>query len=252
MQNSLNDYKNNGFFLFKNCVDVSFILELQSKVRNVFKNFCDGSDKGIIDLYKNNKSCYVGCAKACHNIPEIYLIYSYLKNVFSELNINCPLYNMRPVLHFSSKFTSSHDFYWKANPHQDWYGMRGSLDGVVLWIPIFDIKKDHGFLELSPGSHKAGLQEHKESGPTFEILNTDERVFSPIPCAVGDALCFSAFTIHRSGLNVTDSIRMVVSLRFDNSEEDSFVEKVFPQSFNYVRNDISTHYNKEKLDAIFT
>lgn len=248
------DYKNQGFYVLKNFFDKKTLFSIQLKIRKIFSLFYgSGSDFDIIDLYKKDFNLYLQCAKMCQNIPDLYKLYtSDFELKLQQLNLSFPVYNMRPVVHLSSKHTASHQFYWKANAHQDWYGMRGSLDGIVAWLPIFDIKKEHGFLEVIPKSHLQGLKKHVLSGPTYEICEElEENKFESIEIELGDVLIFSAFTIHRSGINLTDEIRFALSLRFDNLEEKTFKEKKYPQSFNYVRTDSSIDYNESYLKEIF-
>ena len=159
--------------------------------------------------------------------------------------VDFPAVNMKPVVMFSAKELASHNFYWKTNPHQDFSGMKSSLDGIVLWTPLFDMKKEHGFIELIPESHTKGFYNHKETGPTFEICeNIDESLFKEIETEKKDIILFSAFTIHRSGRNTSNEIRYAVNFRYDNFDEKTYVERKYPQPFKYTRNECPSIDNK--------
>ncbi|QTN30431.1 phytanoyl-CoA dioxygenase family protein [Rhodoferax sp. AJA081-3] len=38
-------------------------------------------------------------------------------------------------------------------PHQDYWSVQGSLDGVVVWMPLVDVDKENFPLEVIPQSH---------------------------------------------------------------------------------------------------
>ncbi|VVB71389.1 Phytanoyl-CoA dioxygenase (PhyH) [uncultured archaeon] len=151
---------------------------------------------------------------------------------------------------------SKHQFYWKANPHQDWYTIRGSLDAITAWTPIAPLTKDMGYLEVVPGSHKNGLLKHKDFGNNYEIIeSTDSLNWKPIEMDIGDVLFFSTFTIHRSGYNKSDKIRWTEVIRYDNALEPSFVAREFPLNFKSERVDkklIDCFLYTKELNALFT
>ena len=55
----------------------------------------------------------------------------------------------------------------------------------------------------------------------------------PIEVEVGDALFFSAFLLHQSGTNVTDSIRWSCHFRYNNLQEPTFIDRGFPHPYIY-------------------
>jgi len=108
--------------------------------------------------------------------------------------------------------------------------MQGSLDSIVVWVPLADVDFSLGALEVVPGSHKLGLL-------TTELINSFGKVdrfsdddFISVEAAQGDALFFSSFLVHRSGVNTTDSIRWSCHFRYNNRCEETFIERGYPQS----------------------
>src|SRR5262249_18294524 len=118
-------------------------------------------------------------------------------------------------------------------PHQDWRSMQGSLDSIVVWLPLADVTAELGALEVVPASHKLGLV-------TSEVVNSFGKVdrfrddeFFPVEAARGDVLFFSSFLVHRSGENITDSIRWSCHFRYNNLAERTFIERGYPHPYLY-------------------
>ena len=70
-----------------------------------------------------------------------------------RLGLRFPNVSTRPVLFFNSRHLAEKEVYWKVSPHQDWRSMQGSLDSVVVWLPLCDIDVALGALEVVPQSH---------------------------------------------------------------------------------------------------
>jgi|GEM_PF-6187242 len=237
----LKEYKESGFYLAKNLLNKDYLSSVRNDIMKVFaikmgKHKVD--DKDLFDLYQFDRASYVTCAKQAHNLISLHQLAcnELIVNMLHDFGVSFPSYAAKPVILFSAKqLAENHHFYWKAKPHQDWAGLMGSLDSVVAWLPLVPFTKELGFLEIVPGSHLSGLLKHVPSGPTVEISEEHEYDFQPIPMELGDVLFFSTFSIHRSGENISDLIRLSVNFRYDNNEEINFAERCFPNSFVYNR-----------------
>jgi ectoine hydroxylase-related dioxygenase (phytanoyl-CoA dioxygenase family) len=112
--------------------------------------------------------------------------------------------------------------------------MQGSLDAVVVWVALADIDKSLGALEVIPGSHCRGLLPANMGDGYGHISNSrDLSAVTPVEVEAGDALFFSAFLVHQSGTNSTQSIRWSCHFRYNNIEEETFIERGFPHSYVY-------------------
>jgi ectoine hydroxylase-related dioxygenase (phytanoyl-CoA dioxygenase family) len=125
--------------------------------------------------------------------------------------------------------------YWKAPAHQDWRSIQGSLNSVVIWVPLLSIDKSLGALEVVPGSHCDGLMSTTEDD--FYRAIDDERYtdesFVPVETTIGDCLLFSTFLVHRSGTNSTNRVRWSCHFRFNDMLEKTFIEREFPNPYIY-------------------
>ena len=97
-----------------------------------------------------------------------------------------------------------------TRPHQDGAYLRAP-DAITLWIALEDTPLERGPLVLWAGSHHQGLREH---GPGEEGTQVPEDAeWHGSPLAAGDAIAFSALTVHASLPNLGAAPRLSIDLR---------------------------------------
>lgn len=139
------------------------------------------------------------------------------------------------VVHVMADELKIPDGYFGLVPHQDFPSVQGSLDGVVVWLPLVDVDRDNYPLEVIPGSHLFGLLSSIENtDSTWEV--TDPRCrdedFVPAEVTVGDVIFMSEFTVHRSSQRGKKGrLRLAMSTRFDNAAEPTFIERCYPSAY---------------------
>ena len=111
--------------------------------------------------------------------------------------------------------------------------MQGSLNATVIWVPLVGIDTELGALQLIPGSHLLGLQDSTEDEWFRHIERTNDDQYISVEVKAGDALFFSAFLIHRSGDNTTDSIRWSCHFRYNDLNEQTFIDRKYPNPYVY-------------------
>ena len=125
--------------------------------------------------------------------------------------------------------------YFGQPAHQDFPSVQGSLDGVIVWLPLVDVDRSNFPLELVPGSHLRGLLPSAGVGATpWETRpdQYDEREFVPVDVGAGDVVFLSVFTIHRSSVHgAPGRFRLAASSRFDNASERTFIERCYPSAY---------------------
>lgn len=124
--------------------------------------------------------------------------------------------------------------------HQDYPYTQGSMDGVVIWFPLHDIRLGEGNLKLLPGSHKNGLQKvrisdpsnkNKNGGMTLSIAskeNWDDAPCIELPACAGDAVIFHALLLHRSTPSNAQLARWTAQLRYGNFADPDSVRRGWP------------------------
>jgi phytanoyl-CoA hydroxylase len=179
---------------------------------------------------------FINCGKTCQHLISLHRL-SLRETIVSQLaalGVETPSICTRPVLYFNSRLLAKSELYYKSPPHQDWRSMQGSLNAIVVWVPLADVSRELGALEIIPGSHLWGLQESREDAWYRHIEGLRDDQYESIEMEAGDVLFFSAFLIHRSGNNVTDSIRWSCHFRYNDLEEPTFVSRKYPNPYTYA------------------
>jgi hypothetical protein len=124
--------------------------------------------------------------------------------------------------------------------HQDYPYTQGSMDGLVFWLPFFDVPVGHGNIQLIPGSHRDGLRKVKLVDPenkggsgahTLEIEDMEschEFELFEAEVKAGDALVFSTLTLHKSTPSQSSSIRWTSQIRYGNFSNEDSVRRGWP------------------------
>ena len=226
-------YRKVGYHLEKQIVPKEEIVLLRNQMIKVFRVYTKDEEtefnKLIIDLFRQDTDGFVGCANICQNMIEVCKLSldQRIIDLVQQLGLKWPSINTRPLVSFSSPLTSKNENYWKVPAHQDWPSTQGSINGLTCWMPLVDVDTDLGPLEISPRTHLQGYLEHDDKGVPY--LTDKEHEFVAVKMECGDALFFSNFTIHRSGINKSDRIRWSMHFRYNDILEPTFVNRKFPR-----------------------
>jgi len=135
--------------------------------------------------------------------------------------------------------------------HQDFPYIQGSLNGVTVWLPLFDTELRHGPPSWIKGSHKWGVLEVREEdsagsgAKSFSIAKAEEiaasHQFESANVMAGQALLFSTLLVHRSELNTTSRPRLNVQIRFDDALALESIERNYPEGL-YLNDSFSSSY----------
>jgi len=245
----LQSYKENGFLLFNEFFDPLEIDRIREEAKEIFTDqmrrcgILSGSpasehefDEGMFQLFDRDLQAFTNCGKHAQHLISLHRLSlsDRIINTLKELGLEFANISTRPVMYFNSPRLAKKEVYWRLSVHQDWRSIQGSLDSVVVWVPLVDIDKALGALEVIPGSHKRGLLTAElidGYGQIVEPVDNDSLV--PIEIKKGDALFFSTFLLHQSGTNVTDSIRWSCHFRYNNLREPTFIERGLPHPYIY-------------------
>lgn len=125
--------------------------------------------------------------------------------------------------------------------HQDYPYIQGSMDGVVVWVPLFPVDPSRGGgVELVAGSHRDGLcpvelvdpDNHNRNGAhTIRIADTARFDRMPTVAAAvepGDALVFHTLLVHRSVPMHAGTVRWTTQIRYANFSFPDAVQRGWP------------------------
>lgn len=242
-------YKEHGYLLVKGLFQRAEIDVIRNEAKQVFiaqmhrLNLLQTDDvseamfeRGMAELFDADLQTFTNCGKQVQHLISLHRLSldERVVRAIVALGLEFPNVSTRPVLSFNSRRLAKKEVYWRLSSHQDWRSMQGSLDAIVVWVPLVDINQSLGALGIVPGSHKLGLLQSEMSdgyGHIEDSMSTVEAV--PVEVEGGDALFFSAFLVHQSGTSITDAIRWSCHFRYNNLREPTFVDRGFPHPYIY-------------------
>ena len=274
MNKDIEFYKKNGYLFLKDFFskeDIKKVLDdakkvfLRQFIEKKYLSKCtleDISDESFNDflyrLFDEDMECLSNSGKQIQHLISLHLLS--LKNnvmdLLKETGLETPIISTRPVLYFNHPKLAKPKVFHTVDAHQDWRSMQGSLNSVVIWIPLVDINRNLGALEILPGSHLDGLKtDHVDNGFGMVGLSKDEEEkLISIEIKTGDALLFSSFLIHQSGNNVTNKPRWSCHFRYNDLEDNTFVNRKYAHPYIYKPSEelITKDFpSKEELLKIF-
>lgn len=188
-------------------------------------------EQALYTLFKTNYEAFLGAAKAAQQMIELFDLTcsKQIKDLLSSIGIAQPVLCVKPIIYFNSPSLAKIEGHYKTPTHQDWRSMQGSLNSVVIWIPLVDMKPEIGPVEFVPGSHLHGLCE-SETDTWFRHIESkyySDKDFIVPQVNKGDLVLFSAFTVHRSGNNISQHIRWSVHVRYNDLQEPTYIDRNF-------------------------
>lgn len=246
-------YKKNGYVILRDFFSVSIIESILKDAKNIFlKQFLNKKftketnlekiskseyNKLLYMLFNDDLETFTSCGKQVQHLISLHRlsISDKIVTLLNSYGLKSPAISTRPVMFFNHKNLAKKKVYHTVDAHQDWRSMQGSLNSVVIWIPLMNIDKSLGALEVLPGSHLNGLKtEELQSGFGMVNLSTNEKKeLISVELNAGDALMFSSFLIHQSGNNISDEPRWSCHFRYNDLEDLSFIDRGYAHAYIY-------------------
>jgi len=191
----------------------------------------------LAGLFDRDVPGYMAAAKLTQSLASVHQmgVSPELMGVVEALGLGLPAISTRPVIHYMADRLKIPGGYQKTPPHQDWRSVQGSLDGITVWTPLFDVGLEDYPLEVVPGSHLQGLLDSTPDMPNYRVRPElySEADFRPLEMKAGDAVVLSGFLLHRTGETGGQNVRVSLSFRFNNAAEPSFVQRGYPDRYVY-------------------
>lgn len=265
-QGALNQYKKQGFYLFESFFEKDVIDRVRNDAKSVFiRQMCHlgilTSDKvteaqfedAMRVYFQTDGQGFINCGKTCQHLISLHKLSLCDKLIrqIKFLGIEEPNICTRPVIYFNSRHLAKSEVYYKTPAHQDWRSMQGSLNSMVVWVPLVDINIELGALEIMPQSHLQGLLDSEQDEWYRKVVFKKEIEFIPVEVKAGDALFFSSFLLHQSGDNITDSIRWSCHFRYNDLSEATFIDRKYPNPYVYAPQQELVTQNFPKIEQLF-
>lgn len=253
MKVNLKSYKENGYLLIKDFFSKEEINSILNKGKSIFlrqfyhRNYVSTDDIGMISekefnkclyqLFEDDKETLMNCGKQIQHLIDLHRLSldTRIEKLLQEVGLKEPNISTRPVMFFNNRRLAKKKVYHTVEAHQDWRSMQGSLNSVVIWIPLMNINNDLGALQILPKSHLDGLRTnfmHSGFG-MVKLSEEEEKRLKSVEVAKGDILLFSSFLIHQSGNNITDKPRWSCHFRYNDIAEKTFIQRKFAHPYIY-------------------
>lgn len=245
-------YREDGFLIVEDLYKDDLINSLRLEIYDVFKQKFeqmgfeyktkqngDVHAQSIFRFHDKHLKEYKAITlRGIQRLPEVYQVGSDQKllDTVSTIGLDFPAFSTKPLIMLHNDQTDTSEGINKSPIHQDWRSIQGSLNNVVVWIPLVDVPREIGPVEIIPASHKNGLlpTEEDEWYAHVQPEYVDESQFEPVPVNKGDAILFSSFLLHRSGNNETDHFRISLQYRFNDLSEKTFLERNYPDPYGHA------------------
>ena len=191
----------------------------------------------LYSLFQLDIQTFSNCGKQIQHLISLHKLSldDKIVELLKMVGLKNPNIATRPVVFFNHPKLAKKKIYNSVDAHQDWRSMQGSLNSVVLWLPLVNIDKALGPLEIYPTSHLKGLlTDHIDSG--FGMVDLSQNEISkliPIEVNIGDALLFSSFLVHQSGNNISNKPRWSCHFRYNDLSEDTFIDRGYAHPYIY-------------------
>lgn len=194
-------------------------------------------------LFAQDRAAYLCAARQTQYLASVHGLglSPPIADLLGKLEIAVPAQSTRPVIHYMADGLRIEGGYHKSPAHQDWRSVQGSLDGVTLWLPLYDVGPRDFPLEVVAGSHRRGLLDSVDDAFGHRVADAQvppETAFRPVPMKRGAVAAFSGFLVHRTGAVGGGRARIALSYRFNNAAEPSYVARLYPNPYTY-RGDMS-------------
>ena len=248
IDNKKEELQKNGFLIYRNFFTDSQITTLYENAKLIFiqqlkklnlpYNTNDDFKESLVKLFNTKREIFINCGKTIQQgAIALYklCINEKLLGELKNLGLEEPNLCTRPVLYFNHPKLAAEKIYYKTPPHQDWPSMQGSLDSLIVWVPLVDIHEGNGPLGIIPKSHTQGVLSNNilNNFAVIDNVFVDDD-FINVTLNKGDILIFSSFLVHKSGEITNDEIRWSCHFRYNNLNEVDFIERGYPSPYQYT------------------
>ena len=100
--------------------------------------------------------------------------------------------------------------------HQDFVGFQGTPETYTAWMPLSDVPREVGGLQIAAGSHRRGVYDFRPAmgAGGMEVTDPLEGSWVYSPFKRGDLLIFHSMTPHKGVPCTGDRLRMSIDIRY--------------------------------------
>jgi len=243
-------YKKNGFCICKGLLPEKTLSTVLGKINHLaYLRLLDlgiPSSDNIFDnlkaLFEADTEAYLGVARLAPKLISVKALAldKNLQNVswmlqqqatISDFGLPVLTKPTEAVVHIMSRDLVPPGGYAGFRPHQDWASIQGSLDSLVVWMPLTTITEESFPLQVIPGSHLKGLLRLKKGDYEIQETEYDDNAFVSALMKPGDVAFMSSWTVHRTGIDPGTEPRIAISTRYENAADPTFIKRNYPSAY---------------------
>jgi len=246
-------YARDGYVVVPGLVSTELLTDIRRDITQIFSLAASGQESDpcpdiespafndvLRNLFEVRFDAYHGAARLCNHAVSLHRLSTdpAIQSLMKLLGVALPTICARPVVWFHSPGLARSERYHRLPAHQEWSNMQGSIDGMVVWLPLLPVTPEMGRLQVVPGSHMDGLRPLLDGvGDDYPLSMNMEGLgdtdFVEVDVPLGAALLFSPFLVHRSGANRTEKARITANFRFNNAADPTFIARNMANPFLY-------------------
>ena len=272
MPQIINDYSKNGYAILKNIVPYTRIDALLENIYKLYRKYSTDSEldeaedpwkseifhKKLIEFRKKDPKLFgaiYDSLKTSLTLTQLVSDDRIVDNVAKFLNVKpSDISISEPMCRLDVPNDKRNALEW----HQErsfFPQNRDGLHSLVCWIPLTNVTEKMGTIHISPESHTGGLispiQKEKEDGSYTRQISVPEEYVKKyedliVPGDAGDVVFLNMLLFHRSGVNISDKVRIVVQSRFHTATADDFIPF---ELINYYNPDIKQKLIEKNYDC---
>lgn len=255
LMKKIRDFEIKGFCIIENFFSTTELKKLDDTLRNIIikvsndnnfkkiKNFSSLEFKNLFEKLKIDNPSFSGAIydamqtsltlqSMVTSKKVIYILSKLLNSKESSLS------NFFRTMRLDVPKSKGHLLSW----HQDFMDSNfkdlDSVDGIAIWVPLNDVSKKLGSIEICVASHKKRLKvnlKKRKDINTSEILNIDIKKIKNygkqiIKCSKSDAVFMNMNCVHRSVAGDSNFIRRTIIARYMDIKSEGFV----PGSMKFI------------------
>lgn len=242
----MSDYFRDGYVIARELIDPRVLQEIKQEAVMVFNRIMSlypeavtaiGFEDRMIQLFNHDRYAIRYGGKQVQNLISLHelMLRKEILEVVRLLGVREPVINTKPVMFFHNQNLAKSEVYYKTPAHQDYATTQGSINSLVVWLPLAPLFPELGPLEVVPGSHLKGAQ-WTQIEDNFGMVKTyKDEDFVPMNVTVGDAVFFSTLLVHRSGHNSSQSaIRWAANFRYSDLADPYWTEHRYFHPYDYA------------------
>jgi ectoine hydroxylase-related dioxygenase (phytanoyl-CoA dioxygenase family) len=214
-------YRTEGYLLHRNLLSADDLRPIQEAlvetVRSVEKlSFTGYQDRELVEYFKAHPDRVTEIYNAFQGHPALMELSRNPKvlDVVRGVIPNPKCYRKMPF-RIDVPFETKELAFW----HQDNFYVQGTVETVTVWVPFQDVPWQSGSLGIMPRSHLLGSVPHDlRVGKRSIPAGIYDREVRYVEMQAGDVLLFHSLLFHTSNLNLSDTVRYSIQIRYLDSD----------------------------------